>query len=506
MSTNPNHHNTLSDLIDTINNTRMEGEPEEKFNWRNQHEQQMHPHHLEMMKKREEEHNQMIKEREDEIKNMIKKEEEKKRLSQEEIDKLRKSVTVRGLSGLDNMGNTCYMNAVVQCLSATKYFSAYVNKKKFKYDLKHNVMHEIAKKKRKDLNLDQDTCINISKNDLINKTKYTVTYQLHELLIKMWEENQIIRPAAFKHIIGNIDPKNSTFRGNSQNDSQELLSFILDKIHEETKREVELDYHKIPPNIILMLKMINQAKEVIENKEITLEEKEMVKLELKSYQKKNYADHVMAKSVLYWKDYVKKSHSVITDIFTGIFYSNIECNTCKEQSPTFEPFTLLSVPIPEKGETTLESCLERFSGTEMLTGDEKYKCDSCKQISDANKKIYIWNPPEILCIQLKRFNNTGYRIMKNHSKVTFPLKDLELNQNYSEYHKCDFKYDLYGVIEHRGVFGGGHYVAYCKNAMNGKWYEYNDDDVYHIPDSNLEKEVITQNSYILFYQRQHKNT
>lgn len=26
---------------------------------------------------------------------------------------------------------------------------------------------------------------------------------------------------------------------------------------------------------------------------------------------------------------------------------------------------------------------------------------------------------------------------------------------------------------HRGVLGGGHYVAYTKNP-NGKWYEYND--------------------------------
>src|SRR4051812_30558931 len=53
----------------------------------------------------------------------------------DEDNKIRKSVTVRGLFGLKNIGNTCYMNALLQCISASKYFCAYLIKNEFQNDL-----------------------------------------------------------------------------------------------------------------------------------------------------------------------------------------------------------------------------------------------------------------------------------------------------------------------------------------------------------------------------------
>ena len=72
----------------------------------------------------------------------------------------------------------------------------------------------------------------------------------------------------------------------------------------------------------------------------------------------------------------------------------------------------------------------------------------------------------------------------------------------SDLHQVDkTTYDLYAISEHIGDCNFGHYVAYCKNGINNKWYEYNDDDIVHIPREDLEKEVITKNAYILFYVR-----
>jgi hypothetical protein len=38
-------------------------------------------------------------------------------------------------------------------------------------------------------------------------------------------------------------------------------------------------------------------------------------------------------------------------------------------------------------------------------------------------------------------------------------------------------YELYGVSEHFGGMGGGHYTAKCQNPINGCWYSFNDSSV-----------------------------
>lgn len=38
-------------------------------------------------------------------------------------------------------------------------------------------------------------------------------------------------------------------------------------------------------------------------------------------------------------------------------------------------------------------------------------------------------------------------------------------------------YELFGVCNHYGVLSSGHYTAYCKNFMNNKWYEFNDNKI-----------------------------
>jgi ubiquitin C-terminal hydrolase len=57
------------------------------------------------------------------------------------------------------------------------------------------------------------------------------------------------------------------------------------------------------------------------------------------------------------------------------------------------------------------------------------------------------------------------------------------------------KYELYGVSQHFGSCGGGHYTAMCKN--NGKWYDCNDSSV----SSSSESSVVSSAAYLLFYRR-----
>lgn len=420
-------------------------------------------------------------------------------LSDDEINELRKKLTERGLCGLENLGNTCYMNSIIQCLFAVDPFTVWLIKNKFEQRLQNNISFLLGEQKRKKNNIADNAVVVISRSELINNSENTIVYRLAELLKGMWKQNCFITPKSFKEVIG----ENSvTFRGYNQNDSQELLNLILDKIHEETKAEVEVYFPNLPEGVINFLHVKKRCNEIFSNKTSSIEDKEKCINNLNEYKKKYPQDVAFCNALNYWKDYIGKSHSIITDLFTGLFYSNIICNECESLSGSFEPFTILSVPTKEEGETSLYESIKEFSKEELLTGDNKYFCDTCKRKVNATKKMCIWEPPNILIIQLKRFKNDSYRNTKTSSKVVFPIQNFDIKDYLSQLHSVNNTiYDLKSISEHRGTCNFGHYVAYCKNSINKKWYEHNDKNVIHVPDDELANEIITKNAYILFYVR-----
>ncbi len=56
-------------------------------------------------------------------------------------------------------------------------------------------------------------------------------------------------------------------------------------------------------------------------------------------------------------------------------------------------------------------------------------------------------------------------------------------------------YDLYAISNHYGGVGGGHYTAYGKNSLNGKWYSFNDSNC---TQTNIER-LVSAGAYNLFY-------
>ncbi len=107
--------------------------------------------------------------------------------------------------------------------------------------------------------------------------------------------------------------------------------------------------------------------------------------------------------------------------------------------------------------------------------------------------IIFWSLPEVLIIDLKRWNDYT---RKNNNIVHTPLENVDFSKYVKGYNKETYIYDLYGVCNHHGGVQGGHYTAFVKNA-NGKWYHYNDTRVNEVPDNK----VITQQTYCLFYRK-----
>ena len=73
---------------------------------------------------------------------------------------------------------------------------------------------------------------------------------------------------------------------------------------------------------------------------------------------------------------------------------------------------------------SISSCLKIFSSTEILSGDEKFFCDTCRSKQEAQKRIKIKKLPLILVLHLKRFKymEQVQRYKKLMHRVVFPLE------------------------------------------------------------------------------------
>jgi ubiquitin carboxyl-terminal hydrolase 4/11 len=123
---------------------------------------------------------------------------------------------------------------------------------------------------------------------------------------------------------------------------------------------------------------------------------------------------------------------------------------------------------------TFDECLDEFERAEILSEQDMWYCPRCKEHRRASKKFDLWKTPDILVAHLKRFSSSGYRRDKLDVLVDFPIENLDLTSRVIE--KSDGRdeiYDLIAVDDHYGGLGGGHYTAYAKNFMDGRWYNYN---------------------------------
>ena len=150
----------------------------------------------------------------------------------------------------------------------------------------------------------------------------------------------------------------------------------------------------------------------------------------------------------------------------------------------------------DDGIMTLEKCLKKFCKEEQLGEGDEWYCPKCKEHVLAKKKMEFFYLPKILIICFKRFVKDSFYWEKNDDEVKFPINDMDMKEFVIGPDKDHSKYDLFGVSQHYGGTGGGHYTAVCKN--NGKWFSYNDSSCHE----TSENDALSSAAYVLFYRRQ----
>ena len=126
----------------------------------------------------------------------------------------------KGLSGLANLGNTCFINSCIQIISHT-------------YELNDFLENENNYKKK-----------------LKNKCDSVLLIEWNNLRKLLWEKNCIVSPVKFIKTIQTIAEKKKIeiFTGYSQNDISEFLLFLVDCFHNSLAREIKINITGNPEN------------------------------------------------------------------------------------------------------------------------------------------------------------------------------------------------------------------------------------------------------------------
>lgn len=146
---------------------------------------------------------------------------------------------------------------------------------------------------------------------------------------------------------------------------------------------------------------------------------------------------------------------------------------------------------------TLEECIKFSIRPEKLDADNSWYCTDCKEHVEATKTYELYKLPEILIIHLKRFKSRGLWNEKLTTMVEFPVLGLNLKDFVLSEEDNEPIYDLYGVSNHMGFMGGGHYTAFVWNPYVDSWVLMDDTRCYKVNS----QDVVTPNGYILFYRR-----
>ncbi|KAF6208082.1 hypothetical protein GE061_016532 [Apolygus lucorum] len=322
--------------------------------------------------------------------------------------------------GLRNLGNTCFMNAVLQSLSNIEEFCLYFKK-----------MPSLEAAVRSRSKVYQSRSLKEVKDAIVAE-------ELRKVLINLTDQGAkgAISPESLFLVIWKVVPR---YRGYAQQDAHEFLRYMLDRLHTEL-------LHLLP--------------------DFSLKESQFISHKNKTSIVTSVFGGTLQSEVRCLNCGTEsKKHDPFLDLSLDIPEKCHHQRKCKETGEDIPACNILD-------------CLTSFIEVEELAETELYYCSNCKSKQRSTKRFWIRRLPNVLCLHLKRFRWTNFFRTKVDTHVKFPVNALDMSQFVlsdlpDTRSSCTQLYDLAAVIVHHGGGSGcGHYTAFAING--GQWFHFND--------------------------------
>lgn len=402
-------------------------------------------------------------------------------------ERTRGTPIARGAVGLRNMGNTCYLNATLQCL-------AHVNSL-VEFSHRPNVAEFVDPRRRLGM-------------------QGRVAHAFTMLARELWSDGiRDVSPGLLKAVLAE---KDSTFKGMGQEDAHELLLCLLDGLHEDLATPVADGAADAKP-------LAGDSKEKDGEKGSVVRSGSAVAPASSSIDKEGTADGVIpaqrdgapagaikggaggadepdklsadgdreAESGAAAASGSAQRHEQATSIVRRLFFLDsqkvLTCQRCKHVRTVDGPVGgELLPPLPlavvkrKVGfwrrsitvDAHLKDCLDHHFRMERIGKSSEWRCEGCNKVSVAHTQPYCSSLPKVLVVALKRFEYYPWPT-KLHDRVVFPLHGLDMGpyatpECIAEYEASGLSsvYDLLAVTNHFGGLTHGHYTAFVRHYVD----------------------------------------